>query len=149
MKTEVIYELKQPFEYSYKGEMREAEFITLLAPTFRNIDNVTPMKQAFMRSITEISEKVDSSSAEESNEDKTISGQEVMQVMYSGSGDMVPVMLHAEQLFTRGGAALIDGETKMTKPLMEKVSTYDFESMVGEYVANFIAASILNASNTS
>jgi hypothetical protein len=36
--------------------------------------------------------------------------------------------------------ALVDGEQKLTTPLMEKMSPYDFESMVGEYIANFILA---------
>lgn len=139
MSDEVVYELKTPFEYAYKGEMRHAKFITLIAPTFKQIDSVTPIKQAFMRAIVEISADTDVKSVESNSEsDQTVTGAQALQVMYNGSGDMVPVMLHAERLF-RSGAALIEGETKLTAPLLEKISGLDFERMVGEYIANFIA----------
>ena len=139
--SEHIYELKSPFEYAHKGESIEAGFITLFAPTFKQIDKVAPIKQAFTAAISEVTESVDTNQ-EVSDEESTVTGPQVMQLMYRWSGDMTTVFLHAEQLF-KSGAALVDGETKLTSPLMEKMTLDDFEGVVGDYIANFIAPSLM------
>ena len=139
--SEHIYELKSPFDYAHKGESIEAGFITLFSPTFKQIDKVAPIKQAFTAAISEVTESVDVTQ-EASDEESTVTGPQVMQLMYRWSGDMTSVFLHAEQLF-KSGAALVDGETKLTSPLMEKMTLDDFEGVVRDYIANLIAPSLM------
>lgn len=139
--NEVIYELKHPFEYAHKGETQQASFITLFAPTFKQIDKVAPIKQAFMAAISEISNEAETD-VEDKGDEKITSGQ-VMQLMYNWSGEIAGVFLHAEQLF-KSGAALVEGDVKLTTPLMEKMQLTDFEGLVGSYIANFTAPSLMD-----
>lgn len=142
--SEHIYELKHPFEYAHKGDTQEAGFITLLAPTFKQASKVAPIKQAFTAAIAEVAEGAESDRDDKSDsEDSAVTGAQVMQLMYRWSGDMNTVLLHAEQLF-KSGAALVDGETKLTTPLMEKMSMVDYEGLIGDYIANFIAPSLMD-----
>ena len=139
--SEVIYELKHPFEYSSKGEKVPASFITLFAPTFKQIDKVAPIKQAFTAAITELTDSVESGDSQEEAGD--ITGPQVLQLMYRWSGDMTKIFLHSEQLF-KSGAALVDGEAPLTTPLMEKMNLTDFEGLLGAYIANFIVPSLMD-----
>lgn len=138
--SEHIYELKSSFKYAKGGEQEDANFISLTAPTFKQIDKVTPIKQAFMSAITGIQDSALASSEVE-GDNTEITGEQCIQLMYHWSGDLTSVFLHAEQLF-KSGVALVDGETKLTTPLMEKMQVVDFEGLVGEYIANFIAPSL-------
>lgn len=140
--SEVIYELKESFKYAKGGEQEDASFISLTAPTFKQIDKVAPIKQAFMSAITGLQDNV-SPETEAPKDDSEITGSQCIQLMYSWAGDLTKVFLHAEQLF-KSGVALVDGETKLTTPLMEKMQVSDFEGLVGAYIANFIAPSLMD-----
>ena len=146
--SEYIYTLKSPFSYARKGENVEAEFITLTAPNFKQLPLSAPIKQAFMTAITEVHDSADSTTATETPEkadddDSGLTAGGVLQVLYRSSCDMVKILLHAEQLF-KSGTALVDGEVKLTTPLMEKMQGDDFERLLGAYVANFIAPSLMD-----
>lgn len=143
--SEHIYELKHPFEYAHKGDTQEASFITLFAPTFKQVGRMAPIKQAFTSAIEEVTKTVDTSqeTGDAGDDNDKVTAAQVMQLMYRWSGDMTGVFLHAQELF-KSGAALVDGETKLTTPLMEKMQMVDFEGLVGEYIANFIAPSLMD-----
>jgi hypothetical protein len=141
--SEVRYELKDPFKYAYKGDKPEAIFITISAPTFKQMERMTPIKQAFTAAISEIKDSVAvEAEAQEASQD-SVTGQQVMQLMYNWSGDMAKVFVHAQELF-KSGVALIDGETRLTTPLMQEMTMTDFEGLVGDYIANFIAPSLMD-----
>lgn len=143
--SEYIYEVNTPFQYALKGEMQDAKFISITAPTYKQIDKFSPIKQAFTLAISEISEagetsEVDTSAVDEKNE---ITAAQILQVMYRSTADITKVFLHAEQLF-KSGAALINGEDPLTSPLMQKMTAQDFEGLTGAYIANFIAPSLMD-----
>lgn len=140
--SEIQYELKEPFEYAYKGETQAASFITINAPSFKQMEHAVPIKQAFTAAISEISGTVDAEGVEASDSEG-VTGAQVMQLMYNWSGDMTKVMVHAQELF-KSGVALVDGEEKLTKPLIEKMQMTDVEGLVGAYIANFIAPSLMD-----
>lgn len=144
--SEVIYELKQPFKYAVKEDMQEASFVTLIAPTYKQMSDMIPIKQAFTAAITEISDgstKNEAATRDEGEDHSEITGGDVMPIMLSWSGDMVKVMLHSAELF-KAGAALVDGESRLTAPLLDKMALEDVEGLVGAYIANFIAQSLMN-----
>ena len=142
--SEVITELKQPFNYAHKGDTQEASFITLMPPTFKQIDKIAPMKQAFVGAINDLSSDTQQAAPDaDAASDEEITGPQIMALMYRSSCDMTKVFLHAQELF-KSGAALVDGEVKLTTPLMEKMSVGDFERLVGDYLANFIAPSLMD-----
>lgn len=152
---ECRYELKQPFEYAYKGDMTEANFITMTAPNFTQVEKVTPIKQALAAALKERFAGLDQSTIQEAQEiaaeqpetgdddEGGIDSSFVMAALFTWTGNLTKVFKNAEALFM-SGVALVDGETKVTKNLLEKMSLADFEGMVGAYLANFIIPSLMD-----
>ena len=144
MQTEFTYELRQGFEYASKGELAQAAFITLKAPTSKNITECAHLKQSFFRAIPK-----DRPEVEAQEEAAGITGDDIMTlIMMSPEVDLAVVLLTARELFS-SGVALVDGETKVTKPIIDVMSQADLETMTGEYLANFILASVLQKMNQS
>ena len=56
---------------------------------------------------------------------------------------MAKILLSAVELF-KSGVAYIEGEAKVTRPVLDEMSNDDLEGMLGEYLANFILRSVLN-----
>lgn len=149
---EIRYELKKSFEYAFKGDQREAEFITLSAPNFKQLDKMAPIKQAFTQAAKESFSGMSKDDLDKHKEDKledddddeeALTGSQVITMLYGSTAKMERVLLQAEQLF-KSGVAMVDGESKLTTPLMEKMSGDDFEGMLGEYLANFIVPSLMD-----
>ena len=149
--SELIYELKKPFPYATKGGGKEeASFITLFEPTFKQLAQITPIKQAITAAITQLnSDDTGDTDAAEGGDDTgdTDASSEptaamMLAVLYQWDGKLTSVFLHAQELF-KSGAALVEGEVKLTIPLMEKMGVEDFEQMVGEYIAAFLAPSLM------
>lgn len=159
--SEVQYELKSPFSYAYKSDQVEASFITMTAPNFSHVDKATPLKQAFAAALKEKFAKVDADELKEAQEivaaaaeDKTnddgvkddddgIDSQFVLSVLFQWSGDLTKVFRTAQSLFI-AGAAKVEGETPVTKAILEKMTLADFEGMVGTYLSNFIVPSLMD-----
>jgi hypothetical protein len=138
--AEYTYELKKPFDYARKGDMVTANFVTMAAPSFREIEKVAPIKQALVAAISDITE-VSLGQEEAQGEAGDITGAHVVQLLYRAKGSITGVMKHAEKLF-KSGVALLDGEEKITDALLQKMSMEDFEGMLGDYIANFIMPSL-------
>tara|TARA_R110000851_G_scaffold197793_1_gene348891 strand:- start:115 stop:549 length:435 start_codon:yes stop_codon:yes gene_type:complete len=141
--SEITVELKNPFEYSYKGDMVEAQFIVMPEPGFKELDKIAPIKQAFVAAVNDLASEASEPSAEAPEGDtESITGPQIMALMYRSKGNMSQVFLYAQELFK--SVALVDGEQKLTVPIMEKMSVSDFERLLGEYLANFIAPSLMD-----
>jgi len=137
--AELLYELDIEFEYAHKGDLRKAEFITLYPPTSRNMSEVAALKQAFFRSLPQ-----DDESGEKEEAETEIKGSQVMALIsMSVNVELSTVLLTARELFSAKGIADVDGEEKLTKPLIDAMDPNDFYTMTGEYIANFIIASAL------
>lgn len=142
MKDKIIYELQVGFSYGdSQGNQQTASFIELAAPTSRNMTECAELKQSFYRALPD-----DKDATDEDREGKEISevnGADVIGlILRSKDVKLITVLLHAKALFC-SGVAKVDGQTKLTKPLCDKMNNDDFENMVGEYLVNFILASIL------
>ena len=124
--------------YSSGGEQATAGFIQLTAPTSRHSKECAFLKQAFFRAIPK-----DQDADPDAVFEKP-SGDEVMTILaMSNDVDLGGVLEVAAKLFTQPGVALIDGEAKLTKHILDQFHQDDFESMVGEYLVNFTLASSL------
>jgi hypothetical protein len=148
--SEVMYELKTPIQYSHKGDKVDATFISLTAPTFKQLDKFAPMKQMIANAMLKIRDSVDESTikeVKESQEDDTddlkFEGKQALNLLYTSETDMASFFIYAQELF-KSGAALVEGESKLTVPLMDQMDASDFEGLVGEYVANFIMPSLMD-----
>ena len=145
MTDTVAVDLSKPLSYARKGNTEEGSFVELIAPTYKQLENFLPVKQAFISAVTSI----DDSKVKEKEEDKedkdkeVITGAQALAVMMQSSCDMVKIYLYCAELF-KSGAALLDGEQKLTVKLIEDMDLADFDKLVGEYVANFIAISLMD-----
>lgn len=140
--SEVTYNLMNPFEYAFKGDQRNAEFITLTAPTMRQHSQAAALKQSIIKMVTKAVRDAESRdpTENEAEEDEPVTAEMVISTIYgSDCVDANVVWEQAKALF-REGVALIDGEQKLTAPLIEKMSPADFEKLTGEYIANFTLA---------
>jgi len=138
-----IFELSVPVTYATKGgENDEATFVTLVPPTYKQLEWVTPIKQAVTSAIAQLTKDQAEDAAEESGDDGEITSTMMLSLLYQWDGDMNKVFLYAQELFRKGGA-LLDGDVKMTEPLLHKLDLGDFEKMVGEYIARFLAPSLM------
>lgn len=140
VKTQFDFPLTSPFEYAHKGSQQEAAFIRLTAPTSRNSRECAALKQAFWRS----ADRPEGGKDDGKDVEIDIKGPDVI-VMLAMSRDveLADVLDVARHLFTKGKVAVVDGETPLTKPLIDDMSQEDVEAMLGEYLVNFTLASSL------
>ena len=141
--TEIIHELIKPIKYTPKnsGEETEAQFVTLLEPSVKQLSACSTLKQAFMRVIAK--EAGDAEDGATPAEESTMPmHQSIMNALYaSPEADITKVLLSAKELFRE--VALIDGEKKPTVPMLDAMCIEDIEVMTGKYMGNFILASVL------
>jgi hypothetical protein len=145
IKKEILYQLETPLTYAKAGVQAEGSFISLAAPTSKNMTECAFLKQAFFRSLP----KTKPEDREQVSETPEITGEGVITLItMSKDVDLSGVLLTAKELFT-SGIAMVDGEVKLTKPLLDSMSQDDLEAMTGEYMANFILASALRKLKTT
>ncbi len=143
---EKIVQLGMPITYHAGSDEVEAGFVTLLAPTSKNLAECGRIKQGFMRAAVDISERNskngsdDSDKKEDSDDGSMPSGEEVMQMIYISNVDVTNLLLEFREMLKNVG--LLEGEYKMTSPIISSLSPFDIENLLGEYIANFIAASM-------
>ena len=137
------YNLESPFKYAFKGDTRTASFITLLPPTMKQQKYAASLKQSIMRAARSDVAESTSKAVEKDTEDTTeaeITAELVLALIFGSVGMDVNVIFgQAKDLFTHG-AALVDGEEKLTIGLIDKMSVDDFQNLTGDYIANFTLA---------
>jgi hypothetical protein len=142
--TSFRYDLKQPFEYSLKGESPTAEFIELRAPSSKVVTICADLKQCFLRASTGGSGETEKSTSDKKPKEVEFTGDMIMMMVgMSKDVDLKSFYLHGSELFGKKGIALIDGEVSMKPEHLERISVEDFEAMLGEYLVNFTLASSL------
>lgn len=139
---EKTYELKRSFQYSHKGEMHDASFVTLSSPNYKHMDKIVPIKQAVTAAIAQIQERDIGDGNDDQADGDVITGAQILQLLYVWDGNLMSVFMNAQELF-KSGVALVDGEAKLTVPLMEKMDPADFERLTGDYIAAFLAPSLM------
>lgn len=143
--SQVVYELQDPFEYAYKGDLIKASFIEVEAPSFDQMKDFVIIKQALLAAVNEVQEE---SGAEIEKADEATEGADspdgdtIMRLLYMWSGDLPSVMAAAKRVLT-DGVASVEGAEKLTVPLLKKMSMRDYEGLVGTYLANFIMPSLM------
>ena len=157
---ELRFDLSTPIEYSVKGsgDLTSGDFILLKAPSHKNTKECSKLKQAFFRSLPtetpdpEVVEKAREArrelQGEDEDDDVTFSGEEVIILIAKDKNvELAEFLDVAKKLLTSGSVAEMEGETKLTHFMVDKMSYDDFERLTGEYVANFILASSVAAMN--
>ncbi len=137
------YELKESFQYATAGSQENAQFIELISPHRKSLQYYHPVKSAFMQAVHFLND--DASDDEKSEPPKetpdSVDSEGVMSLMYACPDvDMNKVFLNVYELLKSGGGRL-DGQEKITEPILDKLSSVDLEGVVGAYIATFIVPS--------
>lgn len=139
----IDYQLETPVPYAFEGNMIEGTFVTLYPPTSKNIVECAQLKQAFFRSLPKDQNTEDVTEDDKSKAEDALTGDAIIALLsMSTEVDLGKIMLTARELFS-SGVGKMEGETKLTKPILDKVSFDDLEGMLGAYLVNFILASAL------
>lgn len=144
--TQVIHTLIKSFKYTpaNAGSEVEAQFVTLCEPSVRQLSACATLKQAFMRVIAkEANSGADTQSGSTTVVEEVPMENRIINALYGSDVDMTVVLQSAKELFRE--VALVDGEKKMTVPMLDALCIEDMELMTGKYMANFILASVLKA----
>lgn len=150
MEDHVRYSLERSFDYSFKGESVEAQFIELNEPTARNLTEVGQLRQSMVLAIrayqsmaSDDVEEQDTSEVDETaqSQDDGISADDVLSILAASPVKLDEIYAHSRVLFLSRGIAKIDGQEKLTQILFDKMSARDVEMMVGTYISAFILAS--------
>lgn len=147
---EQTFTLSAPLEYSSKGDTLQATFVTLIPPTSKLMKQCSAIKQLFYRAAHFVQKNNVNKNSEEKDQDESKNDDEesddnegLYDVFYLSDIDIEDVILAFRKLYKAGGI-LIDGEVKVTDPLIDKISLDDFEKISSIYLGNFIAASMLS-----
>ena len=136
----ITYTLQAPVQYAHKGELVTGTFVELAPPTSRNMNECAQLKQAFFRALPKTG-AVDVDAEE--GKDAELTGDAIMTLItMSPDVELASVLVTGRELLT-SGVALVEGEEKLTKPILDSMSADDLEGMIGEYMVNFILASAL------
>lgn len=137
---EVFYTLQdKTVLYAKDGDEVVAEFVQLNAPSSKQLKHTTFLKQSFFRALNSLQGSAEQKKGEDSPDMKA---EDVISMLYMSDVDMNGVLLSAIELFN-SGVALVDGEQRFTKPIIDTLSPDDLELMTGTYLVNFILASAL------
>lgn len=142
--SEIDYPLTKPFTYATKsGDTAEAAFIRLQEPTSRNSDECAALKQAFFRAQHALQDPNAEDDAGEAAKPEDVKGADVLVMLAMAPTVDFPEVLRVGKKLFSSGVAQIDGETKLTIGLMDRMSQEDVETMLGDYLVGFILASSL------
>lgn len=151
-KAKITYKLEDPFPYAFEGDMREAEFIELSAPTSKNRDECAAMKESFFVALPEPSPEMIAAAAanDKNSSDSEMTGEEILAMLsMSPDVELAEVLRLGTRLLIKGKKAKVDGEELLTNTLLELMSYDDLEAMIGEYLVGFILRSALGKRKTN
>lgn len=144
MKATIEVVLTTPFEYHHKGAKAEAQKLILMAP-FGNVRHLTTeLKQTFFRALKyhETTRGADKVNAEIPQE-KDLEGKQILALMFMANVDMVAFMKTFKDLMMANKICMIDGVEQMTAVTFDKMSDEDADTVIGDYLANFIVSSLM------
>ncbi len=138
--TEYNYDLKARFDYAYKGDVVQANFIMLKAPSVKT-PHRADLKQCFYRAIDNVNAGTDKPPVDTAEKQEAPSGSDIIQLIAMSKDVELSAFLEFGKVLLSSGVALVDGEIKLTKPLIDMMNPDELEDMLGGYVSNFILAS--------
>lgn len=140
VKDEFEFELTKPIEYHHSGNLETGRLLILKAPSQRNAKERTKLQQGFFRAITSVQNT--GGDDKKATDNVEIKGSDIVAIMLSSSVDMVAFLEDFRRLLT-SGVCLIEGRETLTAALYDKLDPDDVDSILGEYLGNFILSSRL------
>ena len=159
VKSEFAFALPEGVKLTYtragEASIAEARNILLFAPNVRSLQTVAPLKQSFIRAVMSQNSKMDKEQLKELLALKAQMDTEVdtkenlkadeLMAMIAGSSeiDFTKFLESFVKVLKDPQIALIDGEATITDAFLSKMPLTVLETITGEYLANFIAPSVM------
>lgn len=144
---EITYELSSALKFSVAGDFDESFMIVMKAPTYKEKEFATKLKQLIYRAFAEAQRGATSEDDDKKGaaEDEEINASRVM-VLMGMFGDWLSMQTVFEKMVTK--VATVEGVELLPKHWRE-ISIRDQERMCAEYVANFIMPLIMSEMKTA
>ena len=140
------YELKQPFTFMTNNVEQSCTHIKVNPPSHKQKDDVIFLTQAVTKSIFELRKSMldpetESSAGEEaSNSDEK--GRQMLVVLYASSVDVRQIIKVFKRLLLTQGTTLMPMDVPPIERHYNLISIDDEQTLLGEYLVNFIASSV-------
>lgn len=139
------FTLESPIEIHKGGEIIKSDLLTLKAPSKKNRKQTVKIKQLFFQAMSFHTSKVtDQDKKNQASGDESMTGAEIMVMLYMSDIDMEVFDERFSKLFLSPGVVMIDDDVQLTEQLFEKISDDDLDKMVGGYLEHFLLPSLMN-----
>lgn len=135
----MFFNLSEPLEFSKKGEFETTLSLEIEAPSPKNYDSVMALAQKVIKAMFEAQRSFsDLANTEQPEADQApeLDAKTVRMMLLSASVPMVEYVGPLAKLLET--TCTLDGETRMTAPLFDKLGIVDKNNLLCEYVATFI-----------
>lgn len=136
-----VFELPEPLEYSTGGNVTDGTQITFYAPKPNQRKKTAQLKQAFFRALPK---EGGGSNQDQKGDEFSIEGNEVLFVVAQSDSDYGQFIETGRSLIC-DKLGKVDDVEFFTTVMADKLDLDTLESMIGEYVANFILRSALQS----
>ena len=150
-KSQFDFELTTPIKYQKDGEFHEARVIAVKAPSKKHRKQSIRIKQGFYQAMqyhqanNASSEKAVEEARKKLEEgDETITGQEIMMMLYMSDVDIERFDEAFDKLLLSPGICMVDDAVQLTTPILDELSEEDTDRLLGEYMENFFVGSMMN-----
>lgn len=143
MKSEIIVSLTTPIQYSADGGFKDANELILKAPSNKHRRQANELKQGFFQALkgsADTSGKVETTVDDAGDHETT--GDEIITAIMMSKVDYGKYVETFRELLLNDVCYITDA-VKLTNPLFEKLSLEDTDTLLGEYLTNFLLASQL------
>ena len=140
------FTLSEPIQVSIEGEFVTEEVIVCHSPSLKHKKPTIRLRQKFMQAIKNTTDGKETKETENVDTQKDLKGFEIEGMIFMGGGNdedfAVKFMDVFEKMILTPGVAYV-GKKALLHSDLEKISSQDFERLMGEYIANFFISSWL------
>ena len=142
IKSEIIVQLTTPLKYSANGGFEEANELILKAPSNKHRRQANELKQGFFRALKGSADASGNVETTANASDHETTGDEIVTALMMSDIDYCKYIETFRELLINGICYVTETE-KLTSPLFDKLSLDDTDTLLGEYLANFLLFSQL------
>lgn len=142
MKTEIIVQLTTPLKYSTDGGFKDANELVLKAPSNKHRRQANELKQGFFQALKGSADTSGTVETTADASDHETTGDEIIAALMMSDIDYCKYVETFRELLLNDVCYVTD-DVKLTNPLFDKLSLDDTDTLLGEYLTNFLLASQL------
>lgn len=145
MSDNLIVNLSQKIKYSYKGNPdSETATLEFREASMDEFNVISSFKQLVMNSLMEISRFAPKdTSSSDVGDMSTPDASEIKAILFSAKETQFSTIADKFRVLAKKTGTL-DGETKITDGILNKLTVQDYENVICEYISFFLGASLFS-----